>query len=107
MRVNKKGNIERKVCGHGRKGAKYSDVYLVKPTESNSGMLNLTGNLIFPKDYVGKKVRLKVEVIQDSSDDDGLLDLMKKEFNMEVHEDYNEYQKNYKRKRRSISKDKK
>lgn len=50
--------------GTGRRGRKiYRNWFLIKSTKYGTGVLGM--NIIFPPEYVGKKIRLKVEVIED------------------------------------------
>ena len=50
--------------GIGRRGRKsYKNIFLIhnKSNESASGSINV-GSVIFPQEFVGKRVRLKVEI---------------------------------------------
>ena len=71
MKVNQYGYIVRRKVGVGNGGRTrrtddnrvYRDWYFVKFATENRGYLALE-NLYFPKEYIGKKVKLKVEVIE-------------------------------------------
>ena len=63
MRVSKEMYIERRTTkGRGRgDGSDYRDWYLIKYNSTGSGgNLNL-GQVYFPKKFIGKKIRIKVE----------------------------------------------
>ena len=53
--------------GRGSKEKVYRNWWLVKYTSSGSGYITLNkwSTVCFPKEFVGKKVRLKVEVMVD------------------------------------------
>lgn len=66
MRVNKEGYVERKASAvrvNTRHRANWRDWYLVKSTSTGFGTLYF-GRLSFPKEYVGKRIKIKIEVIK-------------------------------------------
>lgn len=74
VRVNKLGYIEHRIAGvagkGGRKGKRqiWREWFFVRHPYSNGtrGEINRTGfNISLPPQYVGKKVRFKIEVIKD------------------------------------------
>jgi len=74
MLIRKSGDGNYYVCrippgtgnaGIGRRGKKtYRNIFLIhnKSNESASGSI-VVGSIIFPQEFVGKKIRLKVEII--------------------------------------------
>jgi len=70
-RINEEGYIERRKGGKstGRKPylSKWRDWYLIKWSSNKSGLYSYVslGMLILPKRYAGKKVRFRMEVIED------------------------------------------
>lgn len=55
---------ERPSKKHPRRKRTKRDVWLVKPLEKTGGQLGIT-KIFFPEHYVGKYVRLKVEIVGD------------------------------------------
>ena len=67
-RVNKEGYVERiKAGGKGsNRTAVYRNWWLVKCAQHGKmGMVSKISNIHVPAEYVGKKVRLKIEVVED------------------------------------------
>jgi len=64
-KVNAKGYVARKTCGGTGKRLKsiYRDWFLIKHG-TNAGIIPI-GLISFPNHMIGKKVRLKVEVIEE------------------------------------------
>ena len=74
-RISKQGYIERKTSGKGHQGRKvrddprnWRDWWLVKHGTHQAGSLNLK-NVCIPACFVGKKVRFKLEVLEDDFDE--------------------------------------
>lgn len=63
-RVNNGGYIEKR-CGRNSRGKReWRDWWLVKCCNTNCGKIGFK-TLIIPQKYVGKRVRFKIEVIED------------------------------------------
>jgi hypothetical protein len=64
MFIKQAGNgdwyVARRSSRSGRSGREW---YLIKSFSSNIGYIPITKNLYFPKFFVGKRVRIKIEVI--------------------------------------------
>ena len=61
-RVNEKGYIERKRGGNHALSRKWLNWYLIQPSQGKRGILAI-GTITFPEELVGKRIRLKVEVL--------------------------------------------
>lgn len=63
MAIVRNGYVQRLTStNHRRNGRTYRDWWLVKYTQGrNSGTISLT-NLNLPPQYIGKKIRIKIEV---------------------------------------------
>jgi hypothetical protein len=63
VRVNGCGYLERRVARF-----KYRNVWLVKATERSSGVAYLSHAVSFPESWIGKRIRFKVEVVDDEKE---------------------------------------
>jgi hypothetical protein len=64
MKVSKEGYIERRTGRLTREEKGYRDWWIVRATVSPHGNISFGGTCItFPASYVGKKIRLKVEIV--------------------------------------------
>jgi len=68
--MNSQGYIERRTTGRkGKKckkdGMNWRNWWLIKNYYEGSGSIAILAPIIFPENMVGKRIRLKVEVIED------------------------------------------
>lgn len=68
-----------KKCNFGRlpHGKQIQSEFMIKPTYNGTGQLPIGGFITFPKEFIGKKIRIKVE-ISDELDLKGSEDLFNK-----------------------------
>jgi hypothetical protein len=64
MIINSKGYLCRRCAGGQHCKTKYREWFLIKSTQYGTGIIDLT-RVILNKEYVGKKCRLKIELIND------------------------------------------
>jgi len=66
-RVNKFGYIERITssnnCGRSKSSATWRNWWFVKCSSTNRGSIDI-GKVILPKEYIGERIRIKIEVIE-------------------------------------------
>ena len=67
-RINSQGYLERKSCGKGdgrNSGITiYRNWFLIKYNSKKTGYVNI-GFMTLPEEYIGKRVRFKIEVIKE------------------------------------------
>ena len=72
MFIRKSGNgnyyLVRRKYGIGRtvKSQRHKNIYLVKANHNGQGLLKLNGSVYFPKEFIGGRVRFRIEIVDNA-----------------------------------------